>query len=329
MTADGSQDVCAGIDIGGTAVRVAIQGQGRSSDGLSVLTESFAAGTISERVERLAALVSGLLPGRGRLVAVGIGASGPVDVGRGVIENAYTLPAFSGFPIVAALEARLGCPVFIESDAVVAAVAEHRVGAGRQAGRLAMVTLGTGIGVSLLIDGKPFRGSGGAHPEGGHIPVVSGTDRCYCGIAGCWEQVASRSALQARLGPLLPPGTPPEQLLHRAAAAASTSSAIRDAFTAYGHLVGRGLCALQAMYMPDVVVLGGSAAAHLDLFRAGMDRELDRPADFIPAMAVRGAVLQEAGTIGAALMADQRIRDLRAREPLTAGAKPGADPDRE
>lgn len=307
----GFQDVCAGIDIGGTAVRVVIWGEGRVIDSLSVSTESFAAAPISERVERLAALISGLLSDRVRLVAVGIGASGPVDVGRGVIENAYTLPAFSGFPIVAALAAELDCPVFLESDAVVAAVGEHRVGAGRQAARLVMVTLGTGIGVSLLIDGEPFRGSGGAHPEGGHIPIVSRTDRCYCGITGCWEQVASRSALQACLVPLLPSGTPSALVLQNAAAAASTDSAIRNIFTAYGRLVGRGLATLQTMYMPDVVVLGGSAAAHLDLFRAGMDQELDRPADFIPAMEIRGAVLREAGTVGAALLADQRVRALR------------------
>ena len=317
--------MCAGVDIGGTAVRVSIGGERDPSGSLSVPTESFAAGTISERVERLATLISGLLPRRGRLVAVGIGASGPVDVKRGVIENAYTLPAFSSFPIVAALEAELRCPVFIESDAVVAAIAEHRVGAGRQAGRLVMVTLGTGIGVSLLIDGNPFRGLGDAHPEGGHIPIVSGTDRCYCGITGCWEQVASRSALQACLGPLLPSGTPPEQVLKQAAAAALTNPAIHNVFENYGRLVGRGLCALQAMYMPDVVVLGGSAAAHLHLFRAGIDKELNRPADFMPGMVIRGAVLQEAGTIGAVLMADQRFRDLRAPDPLVTGARLGTD----
>ena len=313
MTGEGGfREVFAGIDIGGTAVRIVIRDEGRCSDLLSVPTGSFASGLPSGRVERLAVLVSGLLPDRAKLAAVGIGASGPVDVGRGVIDNAYTLPAFSGFPIVAALEATLGCPVLIEGDAVVAAVAEHRVGAGRGATRLVMVTLGTGIGVCLLVDGEPFRGPGGAHPEGGHIPIVSGTDRCYCGITGCWEQAASRLALQARLGPLLPPGTPSDTLVHLAANSASTNSAIRDAFTAYGRLLGRGLCTLQTMYMPDVVVLGGSAAAHLDLFRAGMDQELDRPADYIPPMKIRGAVLHEAGAVGAALLAEERVRSLRA-----------------
>ena len=308
---NGLGGLCAGVDIGGTAVRVVTWAGGRCIDALTVPTAEFAAGSEHERVRRLAGLLSGLLPDRGSIAAVGIGASGPVDVDRGVIENPYTLPAFSHFPIVAALEAELGCPVIIESDAVVAAVAEHRVGAGRRAERMAMVTLGTGIGVCLLVDGRPFRGPGGAHPEGGHIPIVSGDERCYCGIMGCWEQVGSRSALQKRLVQLLPAGTPSDLILHEAAAVAETDDCIRDAFTAYGRLVGRGLCTLQTMYMPDVTVLGGSAAAHLDLIRTGMEQELERPADFIRPMEVRGAMLGEAGAIGAALLAEQRLGDPR------------------
>lgn len=311
-------EVCAGLDIGGTAVRVVIWGQGRCLDVASVATADFAAGVPGERVERLAALVAGLVPGDARLAAVGIGASGPIDVGRGVIENPYTLPALSGFPIVPALERRLNCPVVIESDAVVAAVGEHQVGAGHGAARMGMVTLGTGIGVALLLEGAPFRGGGGAHPESGHIPIVSGGDRCYCGITGCWEQVASRAALQARLRPLMPPGTPPERLLPEAAALASVSAAIRDAFDTYGRFVGRGLCTLQSVYMPDVVVLGGSAAAYVDLFREGMDQELARPPAFIPPMAVRVAVLSDAGATGAALLAERRLQDGR------AAASPGS-----
>lgn len=311
---NGDEPLCAGLDIGGTAVRLALWGRGRCVASLSVPTASFASAATAERVERLAVLIGGALPARARLAAVGIGASGPVDVGRGVIENAYTLPAFSGFPIVANLQARLGCPVLIESDAVVAAVAEHRVGAGRGAARMAMVTLGTGIGVCLLVDGTPLRGLAQAHPEGGHIPVVSGSDRCYCGMTGCWEQVASRSAFQARLRPLLPADAPSDQLLRLAAAAAPTSAAVRDAFAGYGRLVGRGLSTLQSLYMPDVVVLGGSAAAHLDLFRAGLDQELDRPADFIRPMEIKGAVLEEAGMIGAALLAEQRAGSLGAAD---------------
>lgn len=308
-TERGAAAVYAGVDIGGTGIRVVIWGDGRSLESLSVPTASVSTGAPLERVARLAALIRGLLPAGARLAAVGVGASGPVDVGRGVIENDYTLSAFSGFPIVAALEGILGCPTVIESDAVVAAVAEHRVGAGRGATRMVMVTLGTGIGVSLLIDGAPFRGRFGAHPEGGHIPVVSRSQRCYCGITGCWEQVASRTALQASLGPLLPPGTAPDRLLADAAAAAVTDHAIRAVFTAFGGLVGRGLCSLQSMYMPDVAVLGGSAAAHLELFRDGLDRELERPADFIAPMSVRGAMLEEAGAIGAALLAERRALD--------------------
>jgi glucokinase len=224
-----------------------------------------------------------------------------MDIARGVIENPYTLPSLSGFPIAAALESRLGCPVAIENDAVVAAMAEHRLGAGRGSRRLVMVTLGTGIGVSLLLDGKPFRTVGGAHPEVGHLPVTSGTVRCYCGIIGCWEQNASRAALQTRLIPLLPPATPPDRVLGDAARAAPSDPTIQAAFHDYGRLLGRGLCTLHTVYGPDIIVLGGSASVFFPLFRAGVQQDIGRSGS---QDLVRIASLTESGAIGAAMVAD-------------------------
>lgn len=304
MSVTGGGSVVAGLDIGGTATRIVIRRDGDCLDTLSVPTAVFDEGTVDERVDRLARLVRERLPEGVSLAAVGIGASGPVDVEQGLIRNAYTLPALSGFPITAALERRLGCPVLIESDAVVAAIAEHRLGAGSQAARMLMVTLGTGIGVAMLVDGQPFRGGGGAHPEGGHIPIGNGTVRCYCGIRGCWEQQASRTALQAQLQPLMPPGTIADQVLTEAASAAKSNRAIRNVFRAYGRLVGRGLATLHTLYMPNVTVLGGSASAHIALFGTGFEQELQRTPDFDTSTAVRIAVLGEAGAIGAALLAE-------------------------
>ena len=307
MTITGSESVVAGLDIGGTATRIVIRRDGDCLDTLSVPTATFNEGTSDERVDRLAALVRERLPEGVSLAAVGIGASGPVDVEKGHIRNIYTLPALSGFSITTALERRLGCPVLIESDAVVAAIAEHRLGAGGQASRMLMVTLGTGIGVSMLIAGQPFRGEGGAHPEGGHIPIGSGTVRCYCGTKGCWEQQASRAAFQARLRPMVPPGTPEDQILLLAASASGSNSLIRKTFQAYGRLVGRGLATLHTLYMPSVTVLGGSASAHVELFGTGLKQQLYRTPDFDTSTAVRIAVLGEAGAIGAALLAEQHV----------------------
>jgi glucokinase len=292
--------VLAGLDIGGTATRIVIWRDGASLAALTVPTARFDDGSPDERTDRLAAMIAGLLREGQALAAVGIGASGPMDIGRGIIRNPHTLPALSGFPIAAGLERRLGCPVAIENDAVVAALAEHRLGAGRESRRMVMVTLGTGIGVSLLLDGLPFRTVAGDHPEAGHLPITAGTVRCYCGIAGCWEQNASRAALQARLRPFLPPATAPDRVVAEAALAAPANPRVRAAFQDYGRLLGRGLCALTTLYGPDAIVIGGSAAALYAAYRDGVEQEMGWGAcDGL----IRVASLEEPGAIGAALVA--------------------------
>jgi glucokinase len=290
----------AGLDIGGTATRIVIWRDGACLASRRVPTASFGEGSTDERCDRLAGMIADLVPEAAVLAAVGIGASGPMDIARGIITNPFTLPSLSGFGIADALASRLACPVAIENDAVVAALAENHLGAGRGSRRLVMVTLGTGIGVSVLLDGIPFRTAEGAHPEGGHLPITSGTERCYCGIAGCWEQNASRAALQKRLLPLLPQTTPPDRVVADAVEAAPSDPAIRSAFHDYGRLLGRGLCALNALYGPDAIVLGGSAAASFPLYRQGVEQEVGHN---VFEGLIRIASLEEPGAIGAALVA--------------------------
>jgi glucokinase len=295
-----ASSVIAGLDIGGTATRIVIWRDGVCLAARSVPTACFDDGSPDDRADRLAGMITGLLPEGAVLAAAGIGASGPMDIARGIIQNPHTLPALSGFPIAGALAARLACPVVIENDAVVAALAEHRLGAGRGSRRMVMVTLGTGIGVALLLDGMPFRTAEGTHPEAGHLPITGGTVRCYCGITGCWEQHASRAALQARLRPLLPQGTPPDRLVADAAGAAASDPALRAAFEEYGRLLGRGLCALDTLYGAEVIVLGGSAAAFFALYADGIRMEFGRGASHA---VIRAASMGESGAIGAALAA--------------------------
>ncbi len=290
----------AGLDIGGTATRIVIWRDGGCLASRSVATACFDEGSTDDRTDRLAGMIAGLVPEGAVLDAIGIGASGPMDIARGIIQNPYTLPSLSGFLLAGGLESRLACPVAIENDAVVAALAEHRLGAGRGSRRLVMITLGTGIGVSLLLDGKPFRTAAGDHPEAGHLPVTGGTVRCYCGLTGCWEQGASRAALQGLLRPLLPSATPPDRVVGEAALAAPVDPAIRAVFHDYGRLLGRGLCALHTLYGPDVIVLGGSAAALFKLYRDGVEKEMGRGA--VEGL-IRIASLDEPGAIGAALVA--------------------------
>jgi glucokinase len=198
-------DIVIGIDIGGTLVRVgAVDTQGK----LLALRES----PIEARrgpqagLERIAALIEELLheeavagaAGTTKLLGIGIGCTGPVDPVKGIVNNPYTLPTWENVPLSPWLERRFSVPVRLENDADAAALGEYWQGAGIGVNRLYAITLGTGIGTALITDGKIYRGVDGCHPEGGHHVIDPSGPSCYCGAHGCWESLASGSAI-ARL----------------------------------------------------------------------------------------------------------------------------------
>ena len=291
-----------GVDIGGTGSRVIGVVDYEVVAAVDVPSAELGAGTEADRVDRLAQLVERVVPSGADLAAVGIGASGPVDVAAGVVHNSATLPWFTGFPVVDQLRARLGVPVGIDNDAVAAAYGELRAGAGTQTDRLLMVTLGTGVGVAMLVEGRPVRGADGAHPEGGHIPISSDPERCYCGLTGCFEQAAARSTLQRRLSEAMGGVAADRTLIAEAMTVAEHDERVRAVFRDYAVAVGRGLAALHTLWQPRVTVLGGSAAICLPLIREDLLRTLDRSEDYRVDVDLRAAVLGDnAGAIGAAL----------------------------
>ena len=295
-----------GVDLGGTGTRAISIIDGAVAIAKDIPTALLGAGTERERIDQLTDLIADVIPEGIALEQVGIGASGPVDVRTGIIHNEATLPWFSGFPLPEQLGANLRVPVGIDNDAVAAAFGEHSLGAGRGADRLLMVTLGTGVGVAMLIDGSPLRGRYSAHPEGGHIPTSSDTYRCYCGLTGCWEQQASRTALQNTLSQAMDGAVPTKRLIVDAMNKASTDRRIQEAFEDYGEAVGRGLAALHTLYQPERTVLGGSAAVCLPLIRGSIYSATHRSTEFSVEVDVRSAKLGDnAGAIGAALRISQ------------------------
>jgi glucokinase len=298
--------VFAGIDLGGTGSRFVICGAGVICASQVWSTAELGAGDDTAKITRIAATLRALMAADTELAGIGIGATGPVDRVSGVVHNRDTLPWFSDMPLASMVEARCGVPVTIDNDAVVAAFAEYEAGAGRRAERMLMVTLGTGIGVALLKQGHPFRGPRGAHPEVGHIPILEGAGRCYCGADGCWEQLASRRALQAMLRPHLGAEIPGADLIGEAAVLAESDPAIAGCFSRYGRNLGRGLSVLHTLYMPEVTVIGGSVAPFLQLFLEDLRNALVRAPGFAVDVELRIASLGDAsGALGAALMAGQ------------------------
>ncbi|OII34079.1 hypothetical protein BIV02_08335 [Curtobacterium sp. MMLR14_014] len=291
-----------GIDLGGTGSRaIGVIGD-EVVAAADVPTAELGAGSEAERIDRLARLVGRVVPSDAVLSAVGIGASGPVDVHAGVIHNGATLPWFTGFPVVDQLRDRLQVPVGIDNDAVAAAFGEHVAGAGGQSDRLLMVTLGTGVGVAMLVDGQPVRGADGAHPEGGHIPITSDPERCYCGLTGCFEQSASRTTLQRRLSVAMGGVDTDRGLIDVAMTRAEEDERVHAVFRDYAVSVGRGLAALHSLWQPRVTVIGGSAAVCLPIIRDDLLGALERSEDYEVEVDLRSATLGDnAGAIGAAV----------------------------
>ncbi|MFE5838564.1 ROK family protein [Arthrobacter sp. NPDC056493] len=290
-----------GMDIGGTGTRfVAMDAEQKVFARLAVPTPGeFTSGSAADF---LAGQISLLAPGR-PITAIGIGASGPVDP-EGIIRNPDTLPGFTGEPVVSALASRFGAPVTIDNDAVCAAVAEQRVGAAAGSTSLLHITLGTGIGSCLLLAGRPLRGADGMHLEAGHITVRQAPEPCYCGREACWEMAASRQALQRAAASALGRDSRDRNVVADLAERATRGDAVATrVFREYGLAVAEGLGTLLAAYRPHTVVLGGSAAEHLDLYREELETYLRRLGPWIHHAELAATQLDDfGGAIGAAYL---------------------------
>jgi glucokinase len=191
-----------GIDIGGTKTQIAL---GRADGSLlrEAHLESFASGSYERDLEMIAASARGVLEAAGTpasaLDAIGVSAPGPLDPVTGVIRDAPNLPGWHEVPIRARLERALGRPVRLENDANAAALAEWRFGAGRGARAFVFLTMSTGVGGGLVLDGRLYRGARFGAGEIGHIPVVPDGRACACGLHGCLEAYTGGAALAARI----------------------------------------------------------------------------------------------------------------------------------
>ncbi len=303
MTADprghGAAPATLGVDLGGTGTRAAAL----SADGEVLREASFptVAHDPAAAVAGLADALAELAAGR-KVSAVGIGASGPVTP-DGTIDNAATLPAYAGVDLCRALEQATGWPCVIDNDAAAAALGEYTYGAGRGSSTCLVVTLGTGVGVGVVTGGRLLRGGDGTHAEAGHIAVPDAPRPCYCGLARCWEQAASRIALEelTGAGPATGPGSGVAAV---AAAARGGDHQATRAFACYGQQVAPGLSTLLTIFRPDRVVLGGSAAQYLDLFSGPLVAALGRSAPYQWNPPIVAAELGDiAGAVGAAVLA--------------------------
>jgi glucokinase len=265
--------------------------------------------------------------GPGTVAAVGIGAAGFVATDRATVVFAPHL-SWRHEPLQEALQKRIPLPIFVDNDANAAAWAEWKFGAAQGETHLMMITLGTGIGGGILIDGQVQRGRFGIAGEFGHMQVVPGGHRCECGNRGCWEQYASGNALVREARSLFSANSPiASDLLDRVEGVPGNltgpliTQAARDGdptacelLAEIGNWLGVGIANLAAAFDPGTFVIGGGMSAAGDLLLASardtFKRQLTGRGYRPEARIVAAALGNDAGLIGAADLARCGIEPL-------------------
>ncbi|WP_457966716.1 ROK family glucokinase [Arthrobacter sp. D1-29] len=310
----GRKGLAIGIDIGGTKVAAGVV----DADG-RILNEARRStpGNDPRAVERvIVELVQELGAGH-RVWSVGIGAAGWMDLEGGTVLFSPHL-AWRNEPLRANLQRLLRRPVLLTNDADAAAWAEWRFGAGHGQDRLVCITLGTGIGGAMVMDGRVERGRYGVAGEFGHQIIMPGGHRCECGNRGCWEQYASGNALGREARILAQANSPVAQDLLAAVEgqteaitgaivtelALAGDPASRELLVEVGEWLGLGLANLAAALDPGMFVIGGGLCSAGDLLvepaRNAFARNLTGRG-FRPAAGIELAALgPSAGLIGAA-----------------------------
>ncbi len=243
------------IDIGGTATKLGIVAE----DGSIVRRESVPTSLHGEPLVVVDAIVMSLQPmldvaggEEQRVSGIGASVAGFLDREHSAMVHNANLPALHGFPLRRALEERLGLECRLEVDSNASTVAEYRHGTGRGSARLLGVTMGTGLGGGVIIDGELLRYTGECAGDLGHIIVDHKGRLCTCGARGCLEAMVNSAALSERAG-----GRAVREIIN---SAREGDQLAVTALAETGWWLGLGLASLSPIFSPDRIVVGGGIA---------------------------------------------------------------------
>ena len=293
-----------GIDIGGTNIKFGV-----TEDDYTLLKRYFIPTDSHRPIE---AIISSIVEKANEIheeyafERIGIGTPGDIDSEKGVCIRANNLP-YNHTPIVAMISEGTGLPVAIANDATAALYGEIYAGAGKEYPNMIMITLGTGVGGGIAIDGKPYLGAKGYGGELGHMVIKYDGLACPCGLVGCYEQYASVTALIRQAQEAITQH--PDSLL--AQKPGEHFSAL-DIFNAkeegcpvaatvidqYADYIAIGLNSFENIFQPDAFVIGGAISSQEENLLSLVRAKLDKPNNLFAS-----ALKNDAGIIGAAVVA--------------------------
>ena len=306
-----------GIDLGGTFIKGGIvddEGNIITRDKVPTESEKGASGVVANIVSLCRMLLDKVNMTTDDVVGIGMGVPGMIDSENGLVVYSNNL-AWEDFSISREVEASLGLPVKIANDANVAALGEARFGCGKDYKTSVMLTLGTGVGGGIVIDGKLYEGNRSAGAELGHAVIIAGGEQCTCGRRGCLEAYASATALirdtkrameahpeskMWEIGSIdAVTGKTPFDYRH-------TDAVAREVVDTYIERLGAGIANLANELRPEIMILGGGVcsegAALTDPLQTILDREIFAGTRG-PAVKIVTATLEnDAGLLGAAAL---------------------------
>jgi predicted NBD/HSP70 family sugar kinase len=321
---DPSAAAAIGVDFDHDKVRVAVSDLSRS-----VLAEASAPHDVDHdavgALDLAAQLVEQVLGEadvqRDRLLGAGIALAGPIDHDNGSLHPSDVLPGWAGVDVAQELEKRLETPAYVDNDANLGALAEVTLGAGRNARFAAYVSISSGIGAGIIVEGRPYRGHRGTAGEIGHFVVDPQGPICRCGNRGCLETLASGPALLRLVQASRDDELTVRQMIELARDGdAGCRRAIADA----GQVVGGVVAGLVNLFSPEMVVIGGDLGEAGDLLLDPLREAVRR--DALPAAAtdlkvVAGELGERANLLGAlALVLMQSEHEVAARVAGSAAA---------
>ena len=308
-----------GVDLGGTNIAAALV----SEDGAIVKRS----GRPSNAAKGAPAVIEGLLQTCGDLqageagepAAIGLGIPGTVDSDRGEIIFTPNLP-LSGVNISGEIRKKYSCPIYLGNDANCAALGETVAGGARNAKNVVFITLGTGIGGGVVIDGRLYTGASGAGCELGHMLLYAGGRQCTCGRRGCWETYASATGLVITAAEYMEKnrdsvlwslcGGNTAQLSGKVIFGAyrdGDSTALKIIET-YTQQLAEGIVSLINMFEPEMVCVGGGVSSAWDCLEGPVSKIVDTDTfyRFLPreqrTRIVKAQLGNDAGIIGAAML---------------------------
>ncbi len=206
------------------------------------------------------------------LIGIGIASPGPLDISKGCVDGSPNLPGWTGYSIEQGLSSFFNLPARIDNDANAAALGEYKFGAGKNKKNMVYLTVSTGIGGGVIVDGRLMRGANGNAAELGHLTLNINGPACPCGANGCFEMYASGTAIARRTREAIQAGASSQILnlagsleeitTHHILAALQKDDALaQKIWNETTEYLGRGLAVVINTFNPELIVVGGGVTA--------------------------------------------------------------------